>query len=147
MREREVTIAKLWSRMSEVPGVSFTARNPVAPPSIENLPAIQFFELGDGVVRMTRRGGYPVYVRELTVVVEPFIKASTEAASSKELGEFVQEVKKKIYEGGVTLGGTCSELEEVDCSRILRPPVGEHVTGIGIALKITYIENIAALFA
>jgi len=144
VQERELIIAELWERLANVTGVVYTARNPKKPPSAESLPAIQFFELGDLVEEASSRGGYPAYRRRVTVVIECFIAGSSESAATKELGAFVQEMKKKVYEGGATLGRRCS-ISERDASRILRPPAGSHVAGVGIAFEIRYVENISTL--
>lgn len=145
MLERERILAELWSRMSEVTGVAYTARNPKAPPNTDDLPAIQFFEFDDEVEEASSRGGYPSYKRTFDLILEVFIAGSSESSSSKELGAFVQEVKKKLYAGGPTLGKTCS-FKESKSTRVLRPPAGENVAGIGIKLEIRYVEDIAALF-
>lgn len=145
MLEREEIIAELWKRLSNVSGVKHTARNPKAPPKTTDFPAIQFWELSDVVIDVKDRGGHPIYRRELSVVIEPFIAGSTENASSKELGVLVQEMKKKIYQGGPTLGKRCV-ISESEASRVHRPPTGENAAGVGIALIITYIEEIAKLF-
>ena len=78
-------------------------------------------------------------------MIEPFIAGSTENAASKELGMFVKEMKKKIYLGGPTLGKRCV-ISESEASRIHRPPAGDNSAGVGIALIITYTEEIARLF-
>jgi len=146
MLERETAIVELWKRLAGVTGVLYTARNPVIPPKVEQMPCIQFFELGDTVEKMSMRGGYPIYGRVLTVVVEPFVNATAEGASTKEMIEFVKLVKKAVYTGGPTLGGKCSEIHEVDASRVLRPDVGAPVSGIGLAFEIRYNEEISKLF-
>lgn len=144
MLEREGVIAELWSRLATVTGVTYTARNPKAEPSADNFSAIQFFELQDVVESETKRGGYPAYRRMLKVAVEGFISASAEGAATKEIGLFAIEIKKKVYAGGVTLGGRC-KISESETSRIMRPPTGEHSIGIGIIFEIRYTENIASI--
>lgn len=145
MLEREEILEVLWRRMSEVSGVSYTVRNPEAPPGIDDLPAVQIFELGDEVVKVDSRGGYPAYTRRLSVALEGFIKATKEEAASKEIMAFLLEIKKKLYEGGPTLGKRCL-LVEKSASRVLRPPAGEHSVGIGVALEIQYVEDTSKLF-
>ena len=148
MLEREAILEEFWKRLASVDGVKFTARNPSAPPSLEDLPVIQFFELNDSVVEPSSRGASarPIYKRELQLVVEVFIKAEQEASSTKELGLFVQEVKKALFTDGVTLGRRSVELSEIETGRILRPAVGGPIIGVGLAYKIRYIENIQTLF-
>jgi hypothetical protein len=145
--QRERIMAELWRRLSTVAGVAWTARNPSSPPGVENLPAVQIFEMDDEVVERTRRGGgeYPAYKRLLKVVIEAFISGSSEGAASSELFDFLGKLKTAMYQGGPSLGGLC-ELTESSGSRMLRPPAGNNVIGVGIELEIAYVENIAALF-
>jgi len=146
MLERESIIRELWKRMSAVEGVAYTARNPKAPPSVDDLPAIQFFELPDKVISVSQRGSYPTYKRIIQVALEVVIAGTTEASTSKELGEFVQKTKKKLYEGGMTLGGRNCLLQETGATRVMRPPAGDNVSMIGFDLEIQYIEDTALLF-
>lgn len=148
MLEREFIIQALWERLSNVTGVNRTARNPVNPPSEEDMPCINFFELEDPVQDKTYRGGkkYPAYKRALRVLLEPFVLGSSEPAASKELGAFVQETKKSLYAGGNTLGMKGVEMTEVGTGQVLRPPKVEKVAGIGITIEIRYVETIAKLF-
>lgn len=145
MREREILIAEFWRRIASVTGVVKTARNPGDIPNVDDFPAIQFFELDDTIVSSGRRGGYPIYSRKLILTTEAFIPATSESASSKELGVFVQEIKKKIYAGGNNLNKTCSEITELGCTRVLRPPVGENSIGIGLIFDVRYVENISTI--
>lgn len=146
MIEREILIQELWSRLSSVSGVTSTARNPKKTPSVEDFPCIQFFELNDLVIKESSRGGYPIYLRNLEVAIDSYMKATSEQSATKELGLFVQEVKKKIYQGGVNLGRKCQIIKEVESSRVLRPPVGENSIGLGLAFNILYTEEIGKLF-
>lgn len=146
MAERENIIAELWNRLAAVQGVQYTARNPKAEPGVDNMPCIQFFEMEDPVAEATQRGGYPAYKRALRVVVEAFVKSSTEASASKELGDFIILIKKQVYKDGVSLGRLC-QITEIETSRVLRPPTGENVIGLGIIFELKYIETIANLFA
>lgn len=143
MIEREEVITALWERLASVPGVVRTARNPKEEPSVTDMPIIQIFELIDRVRSATRRGKerHPAYKRELTVAVESFVKSDTEAATSQELVEFINALKAKLYEGGNNLGIKGVEFVETESSRVLRPPVGEAVAGVGIVIRITYTED------
>ena len=145
MRERELLIAEFWRRIASVTGVAKTARNPGDNPSSDDFPAIQFFELNDEITGKGRRGGYPIYSRTLMLTVEAFLTATSEPASSKELGVFVTEIKKKIYAGGNNLNKTCTEITELGCTRVLRPPVGKNSVGIGLIFEVKYIENISTI--
>ena len=146
MLEREQLAQELWSRLASVEGVKYTARNPKAEPGVENLPAIQFFELEDQIEQVSQRGGYPVYKRKLKVVLEAFIAATTEPSSSQELGAFIEKVKKALYGSGNSLSKTSTFTEEAG-SRVLRPPTGNNTIGLGMVLKVQYIEDTGALFA
>jgi len=148
MPQPEELIEELMYRMSTVSGVEYTARNPNKPPEVSNLPCIQVFELTDSVEEASCRGAgaYPSYRRKLNVIIEMFLKASAPGPASQELRAFVVEMKKKLYEGGITLGGTCSGIKELESGRVLRPPIGENAIGIGIALVIEYVETIGDLF-
>ena len=134
--------------MSLVTGVQRTARNPINPPAEGDLPCINIFELSDRVGNAHKRGANlaPGYRRELTVVIEPFVLGSSEPQATNELGRFVQEVKKKLYEGGVTLGLANVEVQETDMSSVLRPPGMEKVAGVGITIVIRYVEDVSRLF-
>lgn len=145
MLEREKIIAELWRRLAAVNGVRFTARNPKVEPSVDNMPCIQFFELDDEVQESSQRGGFPAYKRALQVAVESFIKASTDAAATKELGDFIIGIKKALYSDGISLGHLC-QISEIRASQILRPPVGENVIGIGIIFELRYVETVSNLF-
>lgn len=146
MLQRDKIMSEFWHRISHVEGVSWTARNPSAPPGAENMPAIQIFELSDTVTERTMRGGYPAYKRVMRVVMEIFIKGTSEGASSSELFAFLEKVKKAMYQGGPSLGGLC-EFSEVGSDRMLRPPAGQHIIGIGLEIEIAYVENTATLFS
>jgi len=146
MEVRENIISELHRRMSEVPNTLIVFRNPKVEPTPDDLNCISIFELGDPVEKASTRGGVPYYIRNLNVIIEAMIKSQTEGASSPDLIAYVKELKKKLYEGGITLGGTCDMFIEIDSSQILRPPIGGNAAGIGISLKITYKEDIRTYF-
>lgn len=147
MLEREQILATLWGRMAAVAGVQRTARNPVNPPAETDYPCINIFELPDRVRDAKRRGATapPAYKRELTVILEPFVCGSSEPQATNELGSFVQELKKKLYEGGSNLGMNNVEIEEVEMSSVHRPPGLEKVAGVGITVLIRYVEDVSRL--
>lgn len=150
MLEREVAMGVLWSRLASVTGVAYTARNPKAEPGADNMPAIQFFELDDKPEPAQSRGGrrsYPAYKRKLRVVIEAFVAGETEASASSDLAAFIIELKKKLYQNGNVLVPDNAFFEEVDGSRMLRPPTGQNIIGIGIFLDVNYIEDTGKLFA
>jgi hypothetical protein len=145
--KRETIIRELWSRFADVEDIEFTARNPKAPPGEADFPCILFFELGDDVFDRSKRGATqkPSFKRKLIVVVETYVKASTEEASSAEMMDMIEKIKKKLYVDGNSLGGLC-EINETGSSRVLRPPMGGPVAGLGLSFEITYIEDVGALF-
>ena len=146
MDTREAIIQEIHKRLSEVPGTNIVFRNPKTEPTADDLNCISFFELGDPVVTSTSRGGVPYYLRNLNVIIEAMVKSPSEGASSPTLVAYVKELKKKLYEGGVTLGGRCDEFVEIDSSQILRPPIGGNAAGIGISIAIKYKEDIRRYF-
>lgn len=146
MFEREVIMEEIAYRMSNVTGVSFTARNPKTPPNADDLPAILIFEFPDEVESRGSMGGHPIYKRRFKVVIECYLTASSEGAASTELGEFVEQIKKQIYTGGVNLNRKAAEIYESECSRVLRPPIGDNTVGLGLVFEVRYIEDIANLF-
>lgn len=145
MAERDLMIEELWSRLTSVPGVKYTARNPSSPPSSSQMPAIQLFEFPDTVEEASQRGSYPAYKRKISVAVEAFITATSEETATREILAFAKEVKKKVYAGGNNLGRTCSSIVEEEASRILRPAAGENIVGIGIVFQIRYIEDVSKI--
>jgi hypothetical protein len=133
--------------MAEVTGVKSTARNPVNPPKDGDFPRINIFEMDDAVKEKSMRGGsqYPSYKRDFSVLVETFIKASSEQAGPKELSLFIKELKKKMYESGATLGLKGVELSETATGEVLRPPNLDLVIGVGIVLSIRYVEDVSKI--
>jgi hypothetical protein len=133
--------------MASISGVRRTARNPVNPPSEGDYPCVNIFELDDMVTSPRSRGASkaPAYKRELSVVVEPFVMGDSEPQATQKLGLFVIELKKKLYEGGITLGLSGVEVTEESMSQIYRPSNTEKIAGVGITLKISYVEDISRL--
>lgn len=147
MLERELLIQELWRRLADVEGVAYTARNPKAEPSVSDMPCIQFFELDDEPKKSSSRGVSQslAYRREFKVIIEAFVKGTTDAKASQELGAFMIKMKRSLYTGGNVLTQNTEFLESA-MSRMLRPPVGDNVIGVGITLTIQYIEDIGKLF-
>lgn len=142
--KREDFLQVIWQRMSEVEGVSTTARNPVDWPEVDELPRINIFDMEEDV----EEGGSRRTNRcKLTIVIEAFINASEENAGSKELATFMQKVLGAMYTTGLKLlknrDNGVSMIKETRRSRVLRPPVGEPVFGLGIFFEIYYAEDIS----
>lgn len=146
MHDIDTLIGELWKRMSNVSGVNRTALNPAVPPAIDDFPVIQIFELDNSIIRIDRRGCYPIYTRKLILYIETYLTGSEEALSTKELHVFIKAIKKKIYEGGNNLGNTCTLITETGSSRVLRPPIGENSIGKQLQFEILYIENTSQLY-
>jgi len=145
MIEREALMSELWSRMSQVKTSIYTTRNSSIPLKLENLPAIQIFEGDDMVQEESQRGGYPIYRRLLAVQIELCINATSEGAASKELGEFVDLCKKKLYAGGANLGGKCSRIKEVGMGAVIRPPIGDTAIAVGFEVEVLYTEEVSKI--
>ena len=147
MLKRETIIRELWSRFADVDGVEFTARNSKSPPGEADFPCILFFELGDDIFDRSKRGATqkPSFKRKLTLVVETYVIGASEEASSYEVMDFVEKIKKKLYVDGNSLGGLC-EINEIGSGRMLRPPMGGPVAGLGLSFEIIYIEDVGSLF-
>lgn len=147
--ERDEIVVRLWKRVASVTGVKSSARNPVNPPKDAELPRINIFELDDVVTSVAERGAtqYPAYKRDFKVLVETFIKASSEQAGPKELALFVKEMKKKLYEGGATLGLKGVSFAESATGEVLRPPDLDLAIGIGIVFTVKYVEDVAKIIS
>jgi hypothetical protein len=126
--------------------VTTVFRNPKQEPAATDMPVISFFEMEDTVVKQTMRGNYPIYQREVDVITEVFLQPSSEGSATSELMSFLDEVRKKVFEGGVNLHRSCSEITETKMSRVLRPPTGDFVVGAALFFRVVYVDNVAALF-
>lgn len=144
---KEKIMSTLWQRLDGVTGKVSIARNSKVEPNVNDMPAIRFFELEDTVEKLLSTGAtkFPAYQRKLTVAIECFVSSTAEGKVSQDLLAFVGEIKKKLYEGGNTLGLQC-KLFEVESSKVFRPPVGKAVAGISIIIDILYVEDISKLF-
>lgn len=142
MLQREKVISELWYRIEQVPGLGYSARNPKAEPSVDQMPVISIYEMNDVVVEARMRGTSPTYKRKVELILEIFVSGSTENAATKELFDFVALVYTAIYRGGNNLNKKASLVNDLEMSRIHRPPIGDNVAGVGIALEIFYIEEV-----
>ena len=146
MLQRETCIRRLMYLLSQVPSVGFVARNPVSAPDAADFPAIMLFEFPDRVMSMSRRGGYPSYIRQMQVNIEFYVAGTTEDSASSDLTTFLQDAKTLIYTDGATLGLKGVAVEEVSSTRLWRPPVGKNAAGIGLQFNIQFVENTGAYF-
>jgi len=140
--QREKILEELEKRMTLISGIQFVARNPEKQPSYNDLPCVSIFEMPDTVDEMSQRGGKPSYKRSFQIVLEVFISGSTATLASKELMAFVKLVKVALHAAPYGLDKTCRGIREDQYGRVLRPGVGEHVIGIGLAITIFYVEDI-----
>lgn len=136
---REEIVVELIRRLSGIEGVSYVARNPKAPPSIDQLPAITIWELTDNILKHDSRGRYSHH-RKLSLVVEWIIDGTAEGRCSKEAVAYADVVRGAIFVDGISLGQTQCEVREKSFSRVLRPPAGDATAGLGMELEIEYIE-------
>lgn len=146
---KETAIRELWKRLSLVSDINRPPmRNPVTPPNDDAYPTINFFDMPAAVTDNKRSGRTrpPVYVWDAQVVVEPFVKGDTEDSATDALNNFVKNVKREIYRGGVTLGGTCAEIFETNYTQYLRPPTSSLVIGISLYFTLRYIEDVNNLY-
>lgn len=146
---KETAIRELWRRMSLTENIGRSPlRNPVTPPRTGDFPTINFFDM-DGQVTDVRQGGkarLPIYMWEAQVVVEPFVESATEDEATDDLNSFVKSIKQQIYQGGMTLGGTCDFFVETGYSQYLRPPGNSLRMGISLYFNLKYIEDTNRLF-
>lgn len=148
MIRRDNILSELHKRMVTVPGVGMVARNPKDHPTADDFDCIHIFEFPEKTASIKTRGNkLPLLFKEMEVIVECFALASSEPASTKALYAFVKEIKKVIYAGGnATLDGICTSIIEKETSRVLRPPIGAPVAGIGLVFEVTFIDDLETLF-
>jgi len=130
--------------MSNMSGSSLILRNPDKEPSVEDLAAgyvITIVELDDTVRQEKMRTLVPVYQRELSIVMEIFVAGSSSTTASRECIAGLEAMKAALYAIPETWRKLGAVFKEVGYGRIMRPPVGNHVAGIGLELKITYTED------
>lgn len=147
--EKEIAIQELWKRLSSVTGISRAPmRNPATPPKEGDYPTINFFDMAAKVedVRNSGKTKPPIYLWNSAVVIEPFVMASTEDASTQEINLFIKEVKRRIYQDGTTLGGTCASFTETQYTQYLKPPSSRLLIGISLYFNLRYIEDTGKIF-
>jgi hypothetical protein len=141
---REQIVEELEERMVNTTGVGIVLRNPDVEPSIEDLAIgyiVTLVELDDLVTATKHRGPVPINMRALNLVLEVFVAGSTSSAASKELIAALGVVKSSVYATPVRWKELGAVFTEKGYSRVLRPPVGNHVAGIGIEFTIQYTED------
>lgn len=147
--EKELAIRELWRRLSLVDGIQRAPmRNPGTPPKDSDYPTINFFDSSAKVhdIRNSGRNRPPIYLWNSIVIIEPFVKATTEDSATDELNAFVRNMKRQLYVDGMTLGGTCSEFYETHYTQYLKPPSSRLLIGISLYFNLRYIEDISKLF-
>lgn len=146
---KEKAIRELWRRLSLTGGINRPPmRNPVVPPNDNAYPTINFFDMPAQVTDIKRGGRTrpPIYIWDSQVVIEPFVKGDTEDSATDDLNDFVKNVKREIYRGGVTLSDTCAEIFETAYTQYLRPPTSSLVIGISLYFTLRYIEDVNNLY-
>lgn len=148
MIQRDVILSEIHKRMTTVPGIGLVARNPKDHPGADDFDCIHIFEFPEKTTSVKTRGNkLPLLVKEMEVIIECFALAETEPASTKALYALLKEVKKVLYAGGnATLDGICTSILEKETSRVLRPPVGGAVAGMGLIFEVTFLDDLAVLF-
>lgn len=141
--DREALVAEFWKRVAGVAGMNSTARNPESPPKAEDCPVGNIFDLEDEV-EATDGGRRPKNKRRLTLILELFVKGSSDAAASKELWLFYQTVKKALYADPADLGRKATLLEK-RTSAFVTIDAGNHMKGVGIEFHILYTEDVGLL--
>lgn len=145
MLKRELIATELWRRLSTLTGYK-TDRNPETPPTAEDMPCVNFYELPDMVTSSTKGRKHPSYKREFDIAIEIFVKGTTAEASSRALTTAMAEVAKVLYEDPADLGGL-GELEERGSTRVAVFDAANHIKAIGVGYFVKYQEAVDALFS
>lgn len=136
--------ARLSTHLQLVP-----RRNPVVPPTPEDMPYIALYELND-VVKETKERPHGQLIhqtRELTLVVEFYFVGSSEDNVTYEFSEEYPKLRAALLkeQDGLSLSslsGLCVNIKELAATKIFRPVTGQAVIGIGVSFLITYIETL-----
>jgi hypothetical protein len=121
--------------------VALVTRNPEEEPSPEQMPMCQVFEFPEVTLQNSTRGGKPIYTKELQIVVESWYNSDSQGSSTPDILKFLKYKRKQLFKDGVSLGGLASEMIEMEVSRVMRPPIGNNIVGIGQVLQIKFIED------
>ena len=128
--------------------VNHVFRNPEEEPNPSIMPLVNLFEMPDLLVSQKDRGATkpPIATRELVVVAECWMVATSEGKASKEISQFLKAARVAIFNDGITLGkkGVIG-VAEIEVSRVYRPAIGNGVVGIGQVLRIRYLEDYSQL--
>ena len=137
--KRDDILAEMQARLAPLANVY---RNPSEEIAIENMPMINLYELTDSVLDVTMRGRslYPIYKRQLSVVLEVWIH-SEEGKVNRDIFDLLNQSRRAIYADGVTLGGLAVEVREQEMSKLFRAEIPA-TAGIGCLFLITYIDNL-----
>jgi hypothetical protein len=105
----------------------------------------EFPEISLGEAKRRGASQPPIYTKELTVVMEHWYVSASRGQTTKDVYTYLSSARKAMFSDGITLGRLCSNVEETEVSRIYRPPIGNHVVGIGQVLNFRYVEDFAEL--
>jgi len=141
--KREAIIAEFTKRIAEVEGMVFTARNPIARPSIDDMPVGNIFDFPATVIKYSGGGRTKAPICETVgeILLEVYIAGTTEATSSDELFAFLETVLTSIFSDGSGLGEIGCSLRVKEFTRVFRPPVGGNAAGIGVIFSVQYVED------
>ena len=121
--------------------VNKVERNPEEQPDPDSMPLVQIFEFPEITLTNSTRGGMPIQTKELQLVVEFFYKSASQGATTPDIIKFLRYIRKTIFQDGIALGGVAKEIVETEVSRVLRPPLGNRIVGMGEVLAIKYVED------
>ena len=143
MLKREQIILEFWKRVASVSGMTYTARNPVASPNVDDLPIGNIFDFPAKAVKTagSSRTGIPIIGFDMSVILEVYMAGTTEYSSTNEFFTFYTEVLKAIYVDGASLGDLKCHIMLNEMTRIFRPPIGGNTVGIGTVFTVSYFED------
>jgi len=143
MLKREEVILEFWKRVAATAGMQYTARNPVAQPSVDDMPVGNIFDFPAKVTKIIggSRTSIPIVQFEMTVVLEIFTVGTTEYESTNEFFTFYTEVLKSIFTDGASLGSLNCSIAIQEMTRIFRPPIGSNTVGMGTVFSVKFFED------
>lgn len=152
--KREEIIQELQRRLNQIKtdngypvSVRYVFRNPDVEPSPDTMPCINLFEMEDSSIELASRSAStpPIIKKNLRVVLEMWVKSTSEGRCSKDVSDFLKSVRQVVFSDGVTLGKYAAMVSEVEVSRMFRPDIQSNVGGIGTVLEFIYIEDFSTL--
>jgi len=148
MVRREEIIRELESRLWEITesnGFAYTvasvARNPIDVST--EFPCCNIYEMDDRVLSDDgKKTVFPVYKRELEIILELIIEPAMEASASVELMNFYENVRKAIFkDGDASLNGKCRFYEKAVSRPIAIP--SNKTFALWVLYGAEYVDKIA----